>query len=945
MTDTLRVGRYRIDLTTGHVEDEGRVVDLSPAERRLLVELARRAPEAVPREDLIRRVWPEGLAAGSRALDQTWSRLRRRLRAGSEGRLQTVRGRGLVLAAGRPTQPQHSTPEFHTPFVGYADPLREVSRWCRESRSGWLTIKGIGGVGKTRLAAEVVRRLDAPDKVWVDLAPMEDGAPALLQIARRLGLDPPASTRIDDALARALAHRDVLLVLDNLEHVPTTCRRIGRAVAGAPAVRVLATSRRQLDVEGERVLELRGLDPSYGARELFEQLLRVGRVGEDITALMEPEVAHAVCDTTEGHPLTIELVVATLRRRPVSAMLRTLRSAPTRLRGERLGREPRHASFDATFEYSWHLLDEGAQQSLVALSLFAGPFDRTQAREILGVDPAAVETLLQRSLVSVDGDALRMHALVREAGRERLAELDVDGTRTRRFHRSLLSWLARAAEGIRTESAPVLIRRVEERLPDLTAAWRSAIAVGDEALIASAWPAARTWIACRDDSTTGVDWCGSALEVVADPDLRVDLLATLGHCLVPMGEARRALELMPTVTGEAAEPAVRMRLHAARAGAHARLGEGDLADRELELAGREADRLEDDDLTWLHLGRGMRLRAGGMSHLTGPDSEAALRHARASGNRPLLRRALVLHGSYLVARSRFAEALEHALEAGRLAEAAHDRTGLCSAQNIQALGLRYLGRLEEALAAFGASRAILTERGATANLPYLDNQVSNVLLELGHVDRALTAARRALQLAEEVGDRKDVSFILLTLANTNLAAGDFDAGRRAAERRRALEGHENPASACMTGIVLTLLAHLEGRDALAREELRRTIEHFDGEPPYLELHVGIAEALVEARAGDWQRAGRAARSALDLSRPAGQTTLRRSLYALALALAELGDGETAASVVQTLDAGPPLMERWIFGPHLERRLAGLEAPPPCRDAEEAAVRVATVFQA
>jgi predicted ATPase len=339
-------------------------------------------------------------------------------------------------------------PARTTPVIGRDEALAQVDELL--SRGRLVTLTGPGGAGKTTLALEAARRLDPPlDGVWlVELATVAGEAAVLAAIAR--GLDVRAggigSTGLDlERLAASLADRELVVVLDNCEHVVAAIARIvERLVTTAPGVRVLATSREALGVRGEVVWTVPALDvPEEDATTVEEVLaapavrLLVDRARQVVPGFAlgpdDAPLAATLVRRLDGIPLAIELAAARLRVLSLLEVVEGLADRFALLRSRDRHAPSRQRTLRGALDWSHDLLDDDQRRAWAALSVPSGWFDRHLATALLGaigteVDPLDLLTeLADRSLLTVDTAArparYRLLETVRAYGRERLAEL------------------------------------------------------------------------------------------------------------------------------------------------------------------------------------------------------------------------------------------------------------------------------------------------------------------------------------------------------------------------------------------------------------------------------------------------------------------------------------------------------------------------------------------
>ena len=307
-----------------------------------------------------------------------------------------------VSAAAAATGGVHGFPAVLTSFVGRAGSMCEVAGLLAEYRL--VTVTGPGGAGKTRLAGQVARAVAGrfADGAWLaELAPVGDPAQVAGAVAAALGVREQPGVPAAEAVARVLARRQLLLVLDNCEHlIGAAAELCGALLAACDDVRVLATSREPLRVAGEARYRLGPLalaspgDAAGGSEAvaLFADRARQADAQFALTGETEPAVARLVA-RLDGMPLAIELAAARVEAVGAVQLADRLDDRFGLLAGgDRLAPE-RHQSLAAAVEWSYRLLGEEEQRVFRAVSVFPGPFTLEAAEAVAG--PAAGEVVLR----------------------------------------------------------------------------------------------------------------------------------------------------------------------------------------------------------------------------------------------------------------------------------------------------------------------------------------------------------------------------------------------------------------------------------------------------------------------------------------------------------------------------------------------------------------------
>jgi predicted ATPase/class 3 adenylate cyclase/DNA-binding CsgD family transcriptional regulator len=347
----------------------------------------------------------------------------------------------------------HNLPSQLTNFVGRGPQLTEVRKLLTESRLATLT--GAGGAGKTRLAVQVANQLadEYSDGIWyVDLAPITDPAVVPVTMARALGLPDQPGRSTMDSLLRFVRDRQMLVVLDNCEHLLDACAEMVIALlGGAPGLTLLATSREPIGMTGEATWRVPSLTLADEAVELFADRARLAQTGftvtEDNTA-----VVVEICQRLDGMPLAIELAAARVRALSLVEILDSLRDRFRLLIGGSRIAVRRQQTLRASMDWSHALLTEPERILFRRFAVFFGGFDIDAAQTVVG--SGAVERyqvidqltlLVDKSLVVADDSGgrtrYRLLETVRQYALEKLGESgEADSVRAR--HRDYYTALA-----------------------------------------------------------------------------------------------------------------------------------------------------------------------------------------------------------------------------------------------------------------------------------------------------------------------------------------------------------------------------------------------------------------------------------------------------------------------------------------------------------------------
>lgn len=733
----------------------------------------------------------------------------------SRGELTAKREEGSHI----PPVTVHPLPPQLTPFIGRERELAELHQLLSDPQCRFLTLVGQGGIGKTRLALQAAsnqRQAFTHGAAFVSLASVASPSLIVHVIAEALGLAFHSASDPKAQLLGYLTEKQVLLILDNFEHLMAGADLCVEILEHAPEVKLLATSREQLNLQGEWVFEVRGLAfpwseqsegfEDYSAVSLFRQRAQRARVGFELKGEERAAVAK-ICRLVEGMPLGIELAAAWVRALSCREIAGQIEGNMDFLAASMRDLPERHRSLRAVFNQSWSMLMPEERSVMSKLSVFRGGFQREAAERVAGASLTALASLVAKSLVRrTEGDRpagtlfgrYDLHEMIRQYARERLIETGEFEAACREHMRFFLDLAETAEPKLRGAEQIAWLDRLERDHDNLRAAlewsFNRAGRSGDVSIETRTQPGRESlrlagalymfWKR-RAHWSEGRDWLGRALAVTAD---------------LPCAEERaKALDAAVLLAAEQADTQPATRLAEENLALARESGDSSSIARSLNTQGfllwkkKEfaAARASCEEALRLFRGLGDRSGAADALHNLGHvainqgDYQAAQSFCgeaasiyRELGDNLGLTDALgdlgllaYLLKDYAAARTHLEETLARFQEAASV-------PGTVSALNRLGDLARLRGDYDEAGKLYSDSVALYRDMGDKDELPSLLHNQGYVALHCGDPSRALALFEQGLAMQVETGNQAGIAECLAGIAAVVAAQGEGGRGAR-----------------------------------------------------------------------------------------------------------------------------------------------------------------------
>ena len=744
-----------------------------------------------------------------------------------------------------------NVPTPRTPLVDREEAQAQTLAWLADPACRIITITGVGGVGKSRLALQLGARagaapvIDQPDEApvslhdiaFVPLAGVEPDAEVQTHIAGAmadaLGIRFTGEEQPQIQLQTAISARRTLLILDNFEQLHEQGAPVLVALLDAcPNLKLVVTSRTRLNLRGEHLLALPGLPSPDEVEDISTAGDLIGspaaqlflQTAATVNPAFTPDDAAAraiaaICRLLNGLPLGIELAAHWTRLLSVEEIAAELQQSLDLLQGTQPDLPPRQRSLRAVFDYSWTLLTPDEQTLLARLSVFRGGFTTRAAQAVTGATLMQLAALDDKSLLARRDDTpsarFEIPEVLRQYAAEKLAQR-TDAASTHAAHADYYADRLNAlAADIRGGDQPDALDRVAHEIENMRAAYR---------------------------------WTGAEIE--HDP----------ARALARIARSMAGLFDFYDIRGWYAEG------RAVFAGAAEAVG------------GAAAGAVAEDAGTHTALLAALRARQGWLTFLTGDVDEAAT-----------------------------------LLSAARtLAEAADDPHTLAFTLNYLGALRRHAGDLADATDLLTRGLTLAETAGDRYTVSLILNTLGQVASLQGDAAAATGFCQRALAIKRQLGDRRGMIYSLTYLGRVAEMDGRVDAARPLyAESLQIAEELDDPRGIALSQHNLANAALTQGQLAGARRLFNRALELYRAMGSRADMSVALSRlAEVALAQRDYEEAIDCVGDALTLAQAAGvQPARSTALLAAGALLAQTGDTATAGAVMATVAAAPHLTAR------------------------------------
>lgn len=731
-------------------------------------------------------------------------------------------------------QIKHNLPTQTTPFFGRDLEIAELSDLILKPTVRMITITGIGGTGKTRLAAMVAKnQLHLHEPLFTDgiycvaMAAFDRPEQMITVIANTVDL--PFTDAKEDGrsekqqLIDYLKNKKILLLLDNFEQLVDSALLLSEILRNSRYLRLLITSRERLNLQEERVYQLNGFSP-LGRLDLdeiqnspFAQLFcHVARRFRPIFKLQQEDLKPLarLHELTGGLPLAVELAASWIEVLPLSKIVKEVQKDFDFLESDRPDIPRRQRNMNTLFESAWQRLTPPLQELFSRLCIFRGGFTRSAAKAVAGASLKNLATLSHKSLLHYipDEDRYQIHEFLRQYGKNKLKAMP-DGEQEVEFHHAcyFTTFLSIQEQEWFGKEASAVLKRVKNEMGNIHQAWNWAVRQGETELINKSLESLCTYYTFQGNLAEAADLLQIAIEsltvLIGENDLDnanrlllIRLLARRGEISNSVEEGRSFLVWADALIEELKQRGI------------------DVAREEALIAGVKGN---------------IELRVDPTSAFQ--SFNHALNLYKNLGDVLNVAKTRIDIGAVELALGNYKQAADLVRKGLRSQKLLGNHKGMAMSLSMLGLIEKHIGNFSEAYQAYSQSYELFSQSGDKFGMANISGLLAGTLGSLGEYEKARTMASEGLSIARELGREKSISFLSYMTGELLINLGLYDEAEpylsQSLELGRAL-GQSKSYGWPLTGL---------GRLAIVKKRCEDAVAHLKAS----------ADALFEDKSSFW----------------------------------------------------------------------------------------------
>jgi len=775
---------------------------------------------------------------------------------------------GSLEAHGREVSSEefpHNIPSDLTPFVGRENELQALEAMFTDPKVRLVTILGAGGMGKTRLAMafgqsqlEAALGTNGREEVlypqgifFIPLAAIHSSDSIVPTIAEMLGYRLSEKRDPENQLIDYLREKEILLILDNYEHLLDGTGLIVEILNSATKVKVLATSRARLNISGEHRFQLKGMDLpesysqsteeaiNHSSIRLFLQCACRAQTDFNLTNNNVHDVIK-ICELLEGIPLAIRLAAAWVDMLSPEEIIGEIEHSLDLLETEVGDIPERHSSMRAVFDHSWNQIADRERDILGGLSVFRGGFTRQAAEWVTGASLRELKTLINKSLINTSaGQRFDIHELLRQYIAENRASHKEKNEQMRDLHCDYFTKFLHARnKDLRGFGQFEVLEEIERESANLQLAWRYAVEKEQVQRLYQALDGLCRFYLWRRRFQEGRAACREAEIMLSSEPADLDLDTDYGERLRLLARIMiwHSVFCEHKVAREKVEEALVILERIEDVGVDTRRGRAfalqELGDLTIDFDREEAEQIYEQSLALYRLvednyGEAQVMTSLGWvcAHKGEPEEarrwgEESLSLQRSIGDQKGMADTLWMLGTNAIISDEVEESVKLINESLEIRQSMGDRLiDIASGPVDLGMTLTWIGRMEEAKEVRQETLAIYQDLGNIEEVALAHVYLGNSLAHLGEYSALLENVNIGLTLGRKSGNQRAIGLALLMLSSKPFFNQSYD------ETNQLL--HESIASlkkvsgAGELGWVLSMLAYTEHRLG----EYKKSLEH------------------------------------------------------------------------------------------------------------------------